>query len=156
MQDLLSEGCRLAYNVACCISSMMSEHAEQKAFRACHSDMDPQSVQASVVHAQEGPDALQVVDRLEATLRVKRFNQLGGLQLDRDVRHMVVTLSEVMSPHLSLIAPLHFHLITGATPLDCAPALLCKTDWKAGLKHKHECMSTAPVVGTFIHVRDGT
>ncbi len=38
--------------------------------------------------------ALQVVDRLEATLRVKRFNQLGGLQLDRDVRHMVVTLSE--------------------------------------------------------------
>ena len=37
---------------------------------------------------------LQVVDRLEATLRVKRFNQLGGLQLDRDVRHMVVTLSE--------------------------------------------------------------
>ena len=36
----------------------------------------------------------QVVDRLEATLRVKRFNQLGGLQLDRDVRHMVVTLSE--------------------------------------------------------------
>lgn len=38
--------------------------------------------------------APQVVDRLEATLRVKRFNQLGGLQLDRDVRHMVVTLSE--------------------------------------------------------------
>ncbi|CAK0785054.1 hypothetical protein CVIRNUC_008259 [Coccomyxa viridis] len=37
----------------------------------------------------------KVVDRLEATLRVKRFNQLGGLQLDRDVRHMVVTLSEV-------------------------------------------------------------
>lgn len=46
-------------------------------------------------------DVLQVVDRLEATLRVKRFNQLGGLQLDRDVRHMVVTLSEVMRPHLS-------------------------------------------------------
>lgn len=41
--------------------------------------------------------ALQVVDRLEATLRVKRFNQLGGLQLDRDVRHMVVTLSEARS-----------------------------------------------------------
>ena len=43
------------------------------------------------------PGALQVVDRLEATLRVKRFNQLGGLQLDRDVRHMVVTLSEARS-----------------------------------------------------------
>jgi hypothetical protein len=36
-----------------------------------------------------------VVERLEALLRVKRFNQLGGLQLDRDVRTLVVTLSEV-------------------------------------------------------------
>lgn len=38
-----------------------------------------------------------MVDRLEATLSVKRFNQLGGLQLDRDVRHLINTLSEVSS-----------------------------------------------------------
>ena len=37
----------------------------------------------------------QVVDRLEATVRVKTFNQLGGLQLDRDVRNLVSTLSGV-------------------------------------------------------------
>lgn len=37
----------------------------------------------------------QVVERVEATLRVKRFNQLGGLQLDRDVRSLVGTLSNV-------------------------------------------------------------
>lgn len=36
-----------------------------------------------------------MIERLEAILRVKRFNQLGGLQLDRDVRTLVVTLSEV-------------------------------------------------------------
>ena len=36
-----------------------------------------------------------MVERVEATLRLKRFNQLGGLQLDRDVRSLVVTLSNV-------------------------------------------------------------
>jgi hypothetical protein len=35
----------------------------------------------------------QVVERLEATVRLKRFNQLGGLQLDRDVRALVAALS---------------------------------------------------------------
>ena len=53
----------------------------------------------------------QVVDRLEATLRVKRFNQLGGLQLDRDVRHMVVTLSQaspaMLREHDSLLLCAH-------------------------------------------------
>lgn len=37
----------------------------------------------------------QVVDRLEALLRLKRFNQLGGLQLDRDVRTLVSSLADV-------------------------------------------------------------
>ncbi|EIE27386.1 COG4-domain-containing protein [Coccomyxa subellipsoidea C-169] len=37
----------------------------------------------------------QVVERVEATLRLKPFNQLGGLQLDRDVRALVATLSNV-------------------------------------------------------------
>ena len=36
-----------------------------------------------------------MVDRLEAVVRVKRFNQLGGLQLDRDVRMLVSTLSSL-------------------------------------------------------------
>ena len=39
------------------------------------------------------PARAQVVERLEATVRVKRFNALGGLQLDRDVRALVSTLS---------------------------------------------------------------
>ena len=69
------------------------------------------------VHVQGGLHALQVVDRLEATLRVKRFNQLGGLQLDRDVRHMVVTLSKVISPER-----FHFHRITSCYHLGCAVA----------------------------------
>lgn len=38
----------------------------------------------------------QIVERIEAVLRLKRFNQLGGLQLDRDVRMLVATLSEVV------------------------------------------------------------
>lgn len=38
---------------------------------------------------------IQVVDRLEALLRLKRFNQLGGLQLDRDVRTLVSSLADV-------------------------------------------------------------
>ena len=37
----------------------------------------------------------QVVDRLEALLRLKRFNLLGGLQLDRDVRTLVSALADV-------------------------------------------------------------
>lgn len=37
----------------------------------------------------------QVVDRLEALLRLKRFNQLGGLQLDRDVRTLVSSLADL-------------------------------------------------------------
>ncbi|KAK9907313.1 hypothetical protein WJX75_001280 [Coccomyxa subellipsoidea] len=37
----------------------------------------------------------KVVERVEATLRLKAFNQLGGLQLDRDVRSLVATLSNV-------------------------------------------------------------
>ena len=37
----------------------------------------------------------QIVDRLEALLRLKRFNMLGGLQLDRDVRALVSTLADV-------------------------------------------------------------
>lgn len=36
-----------------------------------------------------------MVERVEATLRLKPFNQLGGLQLDRDVRALVATLSNV-------------------------------------------------------------
>ena len=40
-------------------------------------------------------DLPQVVDRLEALLRLKRFNQLGGLQLDRDVRTLVSALADV-------------------------------------------------------------
>ena len=46
-------------------------------------------------HIEGRISSRQVVDRLEATLSVKRFNQLGGLQLDRDVRHLINTLSEV-------------------------------------------------------------
>ena len=38
---------------------------------------------------------LQVVDRLEASMNLKRFNQLGGLQLDRNGRIIVSTVSEV-------------------------------------------------------------
>ena len=36
-----------------------------------------------------------MVERLEAVVAGKRFNQLGGLQLDRDVRLAVATLGEV-------------------------------------------------------------
>ena len=39
--------------------------------------------------------AFQVIDRLEATMRLKRFNQLGGLQLDRDVRILTSTLADI-------------------------------------------------------------
>ena len=42
------------------------------------------------------PSSKQIVERIEAVLRLKRFNQLGGLQLDRDVRMLVATLSEVV------------------------------------------------------------
>ena len=38
---------------------------------------------------------VQVVDRLEASINLKRFNQLGGLQLDKNVRIMVSTLSDI-------------------------------------------------------------
>lgn len=38
---------------------------------------------------------VQVIDRLEATMRLKRFNQLGGLQLDRDVRILTSTLADI-------------------------------------------------------------
>ncbi|KAK9830013.1 hypothetical protein WJX72_009198 [[Myrmecia] bisecta] len=37
----------------------------------------------------------KVVDRLEAIMQLKHFNQLGGLQLDRDVRTLTSTMSEV-------------------------------------------------------------
>lgn len=37
----------------------------------------------------------QVIDRLEATMRLKKFNQLGGLQLDQDVRVLTNTLSDI-------------------------------------------------------------
>lgn len=50
-----------------------------------------------------------MVDRLEATLSVKRFNQLGGLQLDRDVRHLINTLSEV--------TPCRTHVVTLASTM---------------------------------------
>lgn len=43
----------------------------------------------------EGTRGVQVVDRLEAAMQVKRFNQLGGLQLDRDVRTLVATVSDM-------------------------------------------------------------
>ena len=39
--------------------------------------------------------AAQVIDRLEATMRLKKFNQLGGLQLDRDVRILTSTLADI-------------------------------------------------------------
>jgi len=35
-----------------------------------------------------------VVDRIEAVMRLKRFSQLGGLQLERDVRLLVSVLGE--------------------------------------------------------------
>lgn len=38
---------------------------------------------------------VQVVDRLEASMHLKKFTQLGGLQLDRHVRVIVSTLSEI-------------------------------------------------------------
>lgn len=37
----------------------------------------------------------KIVMRMEATVSQKRFTQLGGLQLERDVRGMVVTLSDI-------------------------------------------------------------
>ena len=37
----------------------------------------------------------QVVDRIEAIMHVKAYNQLGGLQLDRNVRALVATLSDI-------------------------------------------------------------
>ena len=37
----------------------------------------------------------QVVERLEAVLQLQRFTQLGGLQLERDVRLLTSTLGEV-------------------------------------------------------------
>ncbi len=37
---------------------------------------------------------MQVVDRIEAMMRLKRFSQLGGLQLERDVRLLVSVLGE--------------------------------------------------------------
>ena len=37
---------------------------------------------------------MQVVDRIEAVMRLKRFSQLGGLQLERDVRLLVSVLGE--------------------------------------------------------------
>ena len=37
----------------------------------------------------------QVVDRIEALLRLKRFTQLGGLQLDRNIRDLVTSLADV-------------------------------------------------------------
>lgn len=37
----------------------------------------------------------QVLERLEAAIQLKRFSQLGGLQLDRDVRLMLSTLSDL-------------------------------------------------------------
>lgn len=37
----------------------------------------------------------KVADRLEATMRLKKFNQLGGLQLDRDVRILTSTLADM-------------------------------------------------------------
>ena len=36
-----------------------------------------------------------MVSRLEALMLAKRFNQLGGLQLDRDVRLLVSALSDI-------------------------------------------------------------
>ena len=103
------------------ITELMQRAAET--FQIYHCHMELVSSQTRAMHAQEGTDALQVVDRLEATLRVKRFNQLGGLQLDRDVRHMVVTLSEVMIPHLSLNHSTF--AASKAQPLYDAPMLLC-------------------------------
>ena len=37
----------------------------------------------------------QVVERLEAVLQLQRFTQLGGLQLERDVRLLTSALGEV-------------------------------------------------------------
>ena len=37
----------------------------------------------------------QVVERLEAVLQLQRFTQLGGLQLERDVRMLTGALGEV-------------------------------------------------------------
>ena len=41
------------------------------------------------------PTFPQVVDRVEALLRLKRFNQLGGLQLDRNIRDLVTSLADL-------------------------------------------------------------
>ena len=40
-------------------------------------------------------NALQVVDRLEAITRLKTFNLLGGLQIERDVRQLINAASEI-------------------------------------------------------------
>jgi hypothetical protein len=50
-------------------------------------DMMPFSAQVMVY--------CQVVDRIEAIMHIKAFNQLGGLLLDRNVRALVATLSDV-------------------------------------------------------------
>ena len=39
--------------------------------------------------------SLQVVERLEAVLQLQTFTQLGGLQLERDVRMLTSALGEV-------------------------------------------------------------
>ena len=39
--------------------------------------------------------ALQIVDRLEAITRLKTFNLLGGLQIERDVRQLINAASEI-------------------------------------------------------------
>ncbi|KAK9800904.1 hypothetical protein WJX73_009018 [Symbiochloris irregularis] len=52
--------------------------------------LTPDNYDALVAAALE-----KVVERLEAIVAGRRFNQLGGLQLDRDVRLAVATLGEV-------------------------------------------------------------
>jgi hypothetical protein len=49
----------------------------------------------SIPHRAPLPPSSQVVDRVEALLRLKRFNQLGGLQLDRNIRDLVTSLADV-------------------------------------------------------------
>ena len=62
----------------------------------CHCKQTCQLVHTSIyLPVDHECIAFQVIDRLEATMRLKRFNQLGGLQLDRDVRILTSTLADI-------------------------------------------------------------
>ena len=73
----------------------------------------------------------QVVERLEAVLQLQRFTQLGGLQLERDVRMLTGALGEVtqrtVRDKFSRLAQMATLLSVEARPLhlDCAVSRGC-------------------------------